>query len=246
MLSKIERFVFENKNDWQQVRKGLFTASRIAEIMPNGRILMSDDELAAYVKLNPKSKAKYKEDERVVSDGALTYILEIIQGLEGAPAPQFYNAAMEWGNEQEPAAVMRYCEDYGHDLHDNEVIYTSQGGTVFFVGDNLLGCTPDLILKDRLVQVKCPDSRTHLRYKLFLNEDNFKEKEEKYYWQMQLEMLLAERPICDFYSFDPRFDRDKMQSHKIEIRANKEDQEAIIRKAIICEARKQELLNQLK
>lgn len=245
MIKKIERFIFENKNDWDEARKGLFTASRISEIMANGRVLMNETELAEWLKSNPKSKAKYKEDETVLSDGALTYILEIIQGLEGAPKPIFYNSAMEWGNEQEPNAVIRYCETYGYDLHDNDVIYTSEGGTVFFVGDNLLGCTPDLILKDRLVQVKCPDSKTHLRYKLFLNAENFKEEESGYYWQMQLEMLLSCRNKCDFYSYDPRFTREKMQVHRIEIESNLEDQIAIYRKALICEAKKQELLKLL-
>jgi hypothetical protein len=245
MVNKIELFVFENKNDWQDARKGLFTASRISEIMANGRVLMNEQELAAYKLQNPKSTAKYKEDETVLSEGAITYILEIVQGLEGAPKPQFYNSSMEWGEEQEPNAVMKYCETYGYSLHDSDVIYTSQGGTVFFVGDNLLGCTPDLILKDRLVQVKCPDSKTHLKYKLFLNEDSFKEIESGYYWQMQLEMMLSEKHICDFYSFDPRFTREKMQSHKVELKSNIQDQNAIYRKAKLCENKKQEFLTLL-
>ena len=163
---EIKRYIFENKNEWAEMRKDLFTASRISEIMPNGKVLMNDQELAEYKKANPKSQAKYKEDETVLGDGAISYILEIIQGLEGAPKEHYYSPSMEWGNEQEPQAVIRYCEDYGYDLFADDVIYTSQGGTVFFVGDDLLGCTPDLILANKVVQVKCPDSSTHLKYKL--------------------------------------------------------------------------------
>jgi len=243
---QIVRHVFESQNDWANIRKGLFTASRIGEIMANGRKLMNEQELAAYKLLNPKSTAKYMEDETVLSDGAITYILEIIQGLEGAPKPQFYNAAMEWGNEQEPQAILRYCNDYGFDLNADDVIYTSVGGIVFFVGDDILGCTPDLILHNKLVQVKCPDSKTHLEYKLFLTEANFKEREPKYYWQMQLEMMLGEKEESDFYSFDPRFTREAMQAHKVPVKANKEDQSAIYRKAVLCEKQKQIFINQLK
>lgn len=242
---QIVRHVFESKEDWANVRKGLFTASRISEIMPNGRVLMTPEELIEYKKENPKSTAKYKEDETVLSDGAISYILEIIQGLEGAPKPQFYNASMEWGNDQEPQAILRYCNDYGFDLHADDVIYTSVGGTVFFVGDDILGCTPDLILPNKLVQVKCPDSKTHLEYKLFLTADNFKEREPKYYWQMQLEMMLGQREECDFYSFDPRFTREAMQVHAVTIKANKDDQSAIYRKAVLCEQQKQEFIKQL-
>ena len=242
---EIKRYIFENKNEWAEIRKDLFTASRISEIMPNGRVLMNDVELAEYKKANPKSQAKYREDETVLGDGAISYILEIIQGLEGAPKEQFYSASMEWGNEQEPQAVIRYCEDNGYDLFADDVIYTSQGGTVFFVGDGLLGCTPDLILPQKVVQVKCPDSSTHLKYKLFLNEKNFQELEPKYFAQMQLEMMLTQRNTSDFFSFDPRFKREKMQTHKVEVPANVEFQNAIHRKAKLCRNKMDQFIKQL-
>lgn len=242
---EIKRYIFENKSDWAEMRKDLFTASRISEIMPNGKVLMNDQELAEYKKANPKSQAKYKDDETVLGDGAISYILEIIQGLEGAPKEHYYSPSMEWGNEQEPQAVIRYCEDYGYDLFADDVIYTSQGGTVFFVGDDLLGCTPDLILANKVVQVKCPDSSTHLKYKLFLNEDNFRQTQEKYFYQMQLEMMLSERKDSDFFSFDPRFKREKMQTHKVEVRADSLVQNAIFKKAKLCREKMNEFIKQL-
>ncbi|MFN8962401.1 MAG: YqaJ viral recombinase family protein [Betaproteobacteria bacterium] len=243
---EIKRFIFENKNDWMEVRKDLFTGSRISEIMPNGKRLMTEEELIAYKKENPKSKAKYIEDETALGDGAISYILEIIQRLEGAPKDEYYSNSMEWGNDQEPNAVLRYCQDYGFDLYADDVIYTSVGGTVFFTGDDLLGCTPDVILPTKIVQVKCPDSSTHLRYKLFLNEDNFQESESKYFYQMQLEMMLTERKQGDFFSFDPRFKREKMQTHKVEVAADIDVQNAIFRKAKLCKAKINEFINELK
>lgn len=245
MLNKIERYVLENRDEWQFVRKGLFTASRINEIMAPGKRLMTAEELYEYRLENPKSKAKYTEDEMGIGEGALTYILEIIQSLEGAPKPSYHSYAMEWGNETEPQAALKYCEMNDHDLNSDEVIYTSVGGVVFFVGDNLLGCTPDLILPDKVVQIKCPDSSTHLWYILNLTVDNFRQHEPKYYDQMQLEMMLAEREEADFFTYDPRFTREAMQTFKLTIKADKERQEQIYKKALLCEAKKQELINLL-
>jgi len=245
MVKLIERFILETKQEWSGVRKGLFTASRISEIMPNGKVLMTDAELVEYKKANPKSTAKYKEDDTVLGDGAISYILEIIQGLEGAAKEEYYSSSMEWGNTTEPEAAIRYCEMNGYDLYADDVIYTSEGGTVFFVGDNLLGCTPDLILSDRLCQIKCPDSSTHLYYKLHVNESNFKEELPKYYAQIQLEMMLVERDLCDFFSYDPRYKRETLQTHKVQVKADKEFQNRIYRKALICEAKKQEYINQI-
>ena len=245
MVQKIERHILESKLDWHGVRKGLFTASRISEILPNGKVLMNESELAEYKKANPKSTAKYKEDDTVLGDGAITYILELIQGLEGAEKTQYYSPEMQWGNDTEPDASVRYCEMYGYDLNADDVIYTSVGGVVFFVGDNLLGCTPDLILPDRCVQIKCPDSSTQLYYKLHVNEANFKNELPKYYAQIQLEMMLTERSTCDFFSFDPRFSRTSLQTHKIEVKADSEFQNRIYRKAQLCEAKKKEYIKQI-
>ncbi len=245
MVKLIERLVLESKDEWQQVRKGLFTASRINEIMADAKRLMTSEELAEWKAANPKSTAKYTEDETGISEGAETYILEIIQSLEGAPKPNFHSYSMDWGIETEPLAAVKYCEMYGYDLNEDDVIYTSQGGTVFFVGDNLLGCTPDLILADRVAQIKCPDSSTHLWYILNLTVENFKQHEPKYYDQVQLEMMLCQRDQCDFFSYDPRFEREVMRTFKLTIPADKERQDKIYRKALICEAEKQNLINKL-
>lgn len=245
MLKIINRYIFESKNDWAEIRKDLFTASRINEIMANAKRLMTPDELIQWVKDNPKSKAKYTEDENGISDGAITYILEIIQRLEGAPKPEYHSFAMDWGNETEPLAAIKYCEMNGFDIESDDVIYTSIGGTVFFTGDDLLGATPDLILPNKVAQIKCPESSTHLRYKLFLNEDNFRDEEPKYYDQVQLEMMLCEKDECDFFSYDPRFKREVMQTHTIQIKKDADRQNQIYRKAKLCKEKMNEFINQL-
>lgn len=245
MVQEIKRYVFENKDDWSAVRSKLFTGSRINEIMADGQREMTPIELVEWKKLFPKSKAIYTKDESIISDGAMSYILELIQAMEGAPKPNYQSYSMEWGNETEPAAAVRYCVLNGYDLHSDDVIYTSISETVFFAADDLLGCTPDLILPTKVAQIKCPDSSTHLYYKLFVNQGNFEKKLPTYYDQIQLEMMLTERPTADFFSFDPRYKREVMQSHQIEIERDELRQNKIYRKAKICKAKMEEIIKLL-
>lgn len=242
MVKQIERFIFENKDDWKEYRKGLFTGSRINEIMAQGKRLMTDAELAEFKKTNPKSKAKYTEDDSVISDGAISYILELIQNVEAEPKFEYTSHEMQWGLDHEEEAVSRFCELYGYSLESDDVIHTSIGGTVFFVGDNVIGATPDLILPNAIAQIKCPNSDTHLRYKLFVNSGNFQEELPGYYDQIQTELMLCERPLCYFFSFDPRFKRKELQHVTIEIKADAKRQNEIYKKALVCEKKKQEFL----
>lgn len=246
MLKLIERYVLEDRNEWHDIRKSLFTGSRMSEIIPGAKRLMTNTELAAWKKENPKSTAKYIEDEYEVSDGAETYILELISILEGAPRKDIQTYAMLHGTNTEPFAVMDYCEKFGYDIHADNVIYTSQGGTVFYVGDDLIGATPDLIIQgEKVVQFKCPESLTHLKYILTINDENFKEKLSAYYWQVQTEMMLAEVPIAEFVTYDNRYTREAMQMKVITIKANKEDQDFILAKARVCKTRMDELIKLL-
>lgn len=246
MLSKIERYIFENREDWKKVRKGLFTGSRISEIIPGVSREMNDAELKQYKKENPKGRAKNISDPYGISDGADTYIMDLVGAIEDVPEEDIQTFDMLRGIQVEPFAVMAYAEKYGYDVNSDEFIYTSQNGTVFFVGDNIIGATPDVIIqKKKISQFKCPKSKNHLRYILKVNAENFKEKLSEYYWQMQTEMLLAEVPEAEFVTYDDRFPRKAMQMKVITIKANETDQKFIIDKANICEKRKQEYINLL-
>lgn len=242
---EIKRYIFDNKEAWKDFRKDLFTGSRISCIMPDGKRLMTPEELVEFKKANPKSKAKYIEDSSVIGEGAISYILELIQNVESEPKVEFYSAAMEWGTVTEPEAVEKFCELYGYSLESDDVVYTSFGGYVFFVADGILGSTPDLILPKEIAQIKAPNSDTHLYYKLFVNEGNFAEELPDYSDQIQTEMMLCERPHCKFFSYDPRFKKESFRHHTIEIPRNVKRQNEIYAKTKICSAKKIEFLNKL-
>ncbi len=218
----ITRYVFETETDWLNWRTGLFTSSEVNRLMAE-----------------PTKKAK--EAGKLLSEGAITYIMEKIAAQFEAPKPQFFNSEMQWGKDNEPSAALRLCEVLDLDPQSDEVIYTSEGGTVLF-SDGKLGGTPDLILPNGIAEIKCPNSDTHLYYKAFVNEANFQDQLPKYYDQMQANMYLCERDKCYFLSFDPRFKIESRQIHLLEIERNQERIDAILEKVEIAT----ELMNKLK
>lgn len=215
----IKRFIFETTEDWKSFRKGLFTSSRINELMAT-----------------PRSK------EKVLSDGAMSYIYDLVSSEIAEPKPDYYSAEMEWGNTQEPQAVLKFAELYGYDVNADNFIYTSVGGFVFFVMDEIAGGTPDIILPDAIVEIKCPNPDTHLYYLNEVTSENISKEVPKYYDQMQLNMLLTGKSKAYFMSYDPRYKNEKLQYHIVEVMADSERQEKIIEKIKLANEVKTQIL----
>lgn len=123
----------------------------------------------------------------------------IVERLTGQPAPQFQNAAMQWGSATEPDARSAY------------EFMTNRG--VQLVGlyrhPTIPGthASPDgLIEAEGLLECKCPNTATHIETLLGASIDR------KYLVQMQWQMACAERQWTDFVSFDPRLP-DTMRLH---------------------------------
>ena len=115
----------------------------------------------------------------------------VIERLTGAKTEGFTNAAMEWGVETEPMARAAYEIATGN--------LVDQVGFVDHPMISNFGCSPDgLVGELGLVEIKCPNSATHLDY---LETDK---PPKKYLTQMQAQMACTNREWCDFVSFDPR------------------------------------------
>jgi putative phage-type endonuclease len=103
----------------------------------------------------------------------------------------YSNAAMEWGVEQEQFAAIAYeCET-------NQFVDT----TGFWLHPSIqwLGVSPDrLVGNDGLIEIKCPNTTTHLGY-LFDGK-----VPTDYYKQIQCQLWVTGRQWCDFVSYDPR------------------------------------------
>ena len=123
--------------------------------------------------------------------GRANYMADlVVERLTGQKASSFTNAAMEWGTEQEPNAKAAYAAKTG--------ILVEDVGFIDHPTVAMSGASPDGLAEDGLVEIKCPNTATHLEY-IFDGKPP-----QKYVTQMQWQMACAGKPWCDFVSYDPR------------------------------------------
>jgi putative phage-type endonuclease len=123
--------------------------------------------------------------------GRANYMADlVVERLTGQKASSFSNAAMEWGTQTEPQAKAAYAAKTG--------ILVEDVGFIDHPTVAMSGASPDGFAEDGLIEVKCPNTATHLEYVLAELPPL------KYFTQMQWQMACTGRPWCDFASFDPR------------------------------------------
>ena len=118
----------------------------------------------------------------------------VVQRLTGKQGESFTNAAMEWGTEQEPFARMAYEAHTG--------TFVKEEGFVDHPTIEGFGCSPDGIVGEGLIEIKCPNTANHIETVLENKVPS------KYIPQMQAQMACTGAKWCDFVSFDPRVPED--------------------------------------
>ena len=119
----------------------------------------------------------------------------VVERLTGQQAEFFMNDAMQHGIDTEPEARMAYEAHKG--------VLVDEIGFVNHVVISNFGCSPDgLVGLDGLIEIKCPNSKTHIDTVLS------KKAPTKYIPQMMAQMACTGRKWCDFVSFDPRLPED--------------------------------------
>lgn len=121
------------------------------------------------------------------------YMAELVlERVTGARQEGYTNAAMQWGTETEPLARAAY------EAHTGELVV--EVGMAPHPKIEMSGASPDgLVGDDGLLEIKCPNSATHLDTLLTGKPQG------KYVIQMQWQMACTGTKWCDFVSFDPRF-----------------------------------------
>lgn len=115
----------------------------------------------------------------------------LCERLTGKTAEGFTNAAMQWGVEKEPEARTAY--EFMRDATVELVSFVDHPSIA------MSGASPDgLVGEDGLVEIKCPNTATHL------DALTSGEVDPDYITQMQWQMACTGRKWCDFVSFDPR------------------------------------------
>ena len=177
--------IIQRSDEWYEIRLGKVTASRVGDVMAQGRSGA------------PSATRK-------------NYMAELIaERLTGIKPENFTSAAMQWGVENEGLARSAYEAD--------KLVAVEEVGFVEHPTIKNFGASPDgLVGNDGLVEIKCPNTSTHID-NLLLPEriDN------DYMRQMYAQGACTGRKWCDFVSFDPRLPEDKALSiYRIEFVQN--------------------------
>jgi putative phage-type endonuclease len=115
----------------------------------------------------------------------------IAERLTGAPSESYTSAAMQHGTETEPEARAAY--EFYQGVAVEEVAFVPHPKI------DQAGASPDgLVGTDGMVEIKCPNTATHLETLLGQGVPA------KYETQMQFQMACTGRDWCDFVSYDPR------------------------------------------
>lgn len=115
----------------------------------------------------------------------------VAERLTGKPVQRFVSGAMQHGIDTEPEAILAY--EFFTDQTVDPVGFVDHP-TIVMSGASPDGLTGD----DGLVEVKCPNTATHIDTLLGAQIPD------KYLKQMQWQMACTGRQWCDFVSFDPR------------------------------------------
>ncbi|WP_335954040.1 lambda exonuclease family protein [Acinetobacter higginsii] len=120
----------------------------------------------------------------------LTILAERLTGVQKEIQSNFY---MQWGVDNEPHAITAYENETG-----NFVVGTGLINHPFI---EMFGASPDgLVGEDGQIEVKCPDTTTHLNTLLT------KQVPDEYIPQITSQLSCTRREWCDFISFDPRLE----------------------------------------
>src|SRR5690606_34281694 len=118
------------------------------------------------------------------------YLTELVLERFGIPQESFSSQAMEWGTETEPLARAHYEAITG--------VFVDEVGYVLHPTIKHAGASPDGVVGDGLLEIKCPNTKTHFEYLLNGEVPN------KYKPQMAWQMACTGAKWVDFVSFDPR------------------------------------------
>ena len=153
--------------EWSEVKIGKVGASRLADVMAEGR----GGKPSA-------TRANYR------------YAL-LTARLTGEYQQTYQSPEMLRGIELEAEARRKY-----EIVTFNDV---KQVGWIPHPEIEMCGCSPDgLVDDDGLIEIKCPNTKTHLETVLHGKIDR------SYMLQMQWQMECSGREWCDFVSYDPR------------------------------------------
>lgn len=140
-----------------------------------------------------KGTASKADDMRSKGARKKTYAIRLVtERRTKMPVETFVSPSMEWGTENEHFGRMAY------QLRNKESGVAEVGFLLHPTIENF-GASPDgLVDKDGLIEIKCPNSTTHIEWLLAGKVPTAHKN------QMIAQLVCTGRQWCDFVSFDPR------------------------------------------
>ncbi len=169
-------------DEWFKSRMGRITGSLFKKLKPLKKQITDADKKGEAIGWN---------------EAQLKVLREIAcEILTGEAEETFSSAAMQWGNDHEPLAKKHY---------ELDTMTTVRDCGIYLISD-YLASSPDGIVGDneKILEIKCPNSKQHLRYML-----NPIELFKDYDWQCYGEMYGTGINQGDICSYDPRFPYEK-------------------------------------
>lgn len=176
----------QGSDEWLVARAGYLTGTGAAAVLPMSML----------------TDSKGKKDNDTTRKKYLTQLAA--ERLVGGPVKTHYsNGSMEHGTQHEPAAKWAYGERTGRGVREVGFARTSE----MFVGCSLDGIAEgDETKVVGIVEVKCPDTDTHLGYRECGGVPS------AYLRQVLHNLWVTGADWCDFVSYDPRL-RGRLQLH---------------------------------
>jgi hypothetical protein len=232
------KWIEQGTPEWDLVRLGRFTASEMHRLMEPAKREMTAEELKARPKSGPGSSAKLISDYTKLSDAAMTYVNEkVAEVMTGRAKAQGYAFPLIWGIEHEQEAAEYFEQKTGFTLEK----------VGFFQYSSHAGGSPDRFVNDDAIcEIKCPsESVNQIKYLLLTDQWDVRREYFPYWCQCQCNMLFTGRSLCHFITFDPRMIEDKHKMTHIEIKADTEFHDLVIKQIAKATEEKLKLINLL-
>ena len=174
-----DEIIVQGSRQWFKLRLGLFTGSKMPNLMTKGRGVEFGETAIKVIK-------QVMLERDLSESGIELYVTELMRA-------EFRQT--EWGTKYEPLARERYCEKTGYNVDL----------TGFHIPDfqpNMGSSSDGLIVEENgIIEIKCP-------YDVLVHASNCDlskiDRSHNYYAQIQNNIFINQVNFCDFISFDPR------------------------------------------
>lgn len=208
--------------DWHRERLGIFTSSKINDLI--GKLKIDKD--GNYIKPDFTAKTALNYIYKKASERLLKW--EIVNDddafMEYLSQNSISTRSMQWGTDNEPYAKKRYANKIRGEVLEYGMQTYVHNGIILF-GDSPDGIIEVSKSERGSLEIKCPDSSTHIVYCTMKDESDLLKIEQDYYIQCQGHIMANDADWCDFVSYDPRMQKDY---HCIRVYPNKDIQELMI------------------